>query len=50
MSSIMIALGLALIARTVLAGGSVSAAGILLGVLFVLAGALRLYVQLRGHP
>jgi len=30
------------------AGGGVLATGVLLGLLFVLAGAARLYLQLRG--
>lgn len=50
MSVVMIVIGIALIVRTLAAGGSVIATGIVLGVLFVLAGAARLYVQLRsGH-
>ena len=44
----MIVIGLALIIRTVAAGGGAFAIGLLLGVLFVLAGAARLYLQLRG--
>ena len=44
----MIVIGIALIARTLAAGGGAIATGIVLGVLFVLAGAARLYLQLRG--
>ena len=44
----MILIGIALIARTVAAGGGAIATGIVLGVLFVLAGVARLYLQLRG--
>jgi len=44
----MILIGIALIARTLAAGGGAIAVGIVLGVLFVLAGAARLYLQLRG--
>lgn len=44
----MILIGIALIARTLAAGGGAIATGIVLGVLFVLAGAARLYLQLRG--
>ena len=44
----MIVIGLALIVRTLAAGGGAIAIGLLLGVLFVLAGAARLYLQLRG--
>ena len=49
MSVVMIAVGFVLIVRTIAAGGSVLATGILLGALFVLAGVLRLYLQLRGR-
>ena len=45
---IMIVIGIALIIRTLAAGGTVIATGIVLGVLFVVAGAARLYVQLRS--
>jgi hypothetical protein len=48
LSILMIVIGLALVVRTVVAGGGALATGILLGVLFVLAGAARLYLQLRG--
>ncbi len=48
MSVLMIVLGVAIIARTVAAGGSPVAIGLLLGVLFVAAGAGRLYVARRG--
>ncbi len=48
MSLIMIVIGLVLLIRTVLAGGGALASGILLGLLFVLAGAARLYLQFRG--
>jgi hypothetical protein len=49
MSLAMIVIGFALVVRTIVAGGAVNAAGILLGVLFVLAGLVRLYVQTRGR-
>jgi hypothetical protein len=48
MSIVMIALGVVLLARTLAAGGGALATGVLLGVLFILAGAGRLYLQLRG--
>jgi energy-converting hydrogenase Eha subunit G len=48
LSIIMIVIGVALIARTLAAGGGVAATGIVLGVLFVLAGAGRLYLQRRA--
>ena len=44
----MIVIGVALIVRTLAAGGGAIATGIVLGVLFVLAGAARMYLQLRG--
>ena len=47
LSILMIVIGCALVVRTVLAGGGAAATGILLGVLFVAAGALRLYLQAR---
>jgi hypothetical protein len=49
MSILMIVVGIALLARTVVAGGGPAATGILLGVLFVAAGAGRLYLQSRGN-
>jgi hypothetical protein len=48
MSVVMILIGIALLARTVAAGGGGLAVGVLLGALFVLAGAGRLYLQSRG--
>lgn len=48
MSIVMILIGIALIVRTLVAGGGALATGIVLGVLFVLAGLARLYLQLRG--
>jgi uncharacterized membrane protein len=48
MSILMILIGLALIVRTVIAGGGALAIGLLLGLLFIAAGAARLYLQLRG--
>jgi hypothetical protein len=47
-SLVMIVIGCALIVRTIVAGGSALASGILLGVLFIAAGAGRMYLQLRG--
>jgi hypothetical protein len=49
MSIVMIVIGIALLVRTIAAGGGAIATGVLLGVLFVLAGAARLYLQLRGR-
>ncbi len=48
LSITMIVIGIALIVRTLAAGGGAIATGIVLGVLFMLAGAARLYLQLRG--
>jgi hypothetical protein len=48
MSVVMILIGIALLVRTVAAGGGGLATGVVLGVLFVLAGAGRLYLQSRG--
>ena len=45
----MIVIGIALVVRTVDAGGGAVAIGVLLGVLFIAAGAGRLYLQYRGH-
>ena len=44
----MIVIGVALVVRTLAAGGGALATGLVLGVLFVLAGVARLYLQLRG--
>ncbi len=48
MSVMMIVIGVALLVRTVIAGGGALATGILLGLLFVVAGAVRLYLQFRS--
>jgi hypothetical protein len=48
MSIVMIVIGIALVVRTLVAGGGALATGIVLGVLFVLAGLARLYLQHRG--
>jgi hypothetical protein len=47
MSLLMIVIGVALIVRTVVAGGGGLAFGVIFGVLFVAAGAGRIYLQLR---
>jgi hypothetical protein len=47
LSLAMIAIGIALIVRTLAAGGGAVAVGVVLGVLFVAAGAARLYLQAR---
>ena len=48
LSVTMILIGVALIVRTIAAGGGALATGLVLGILFVLAGAARLYLQSRG--
>jgi hypothetical protein len=48
MSILMIVIGIALFVRTLVAGGGATAAGLLLGLLFVAAGCARLYLQFRG--
>jgi hypothetical protein len=48
-SILMIVVGIALLARTLAAGGGPVATGVLLGLLFVAAGAGRLYLQSRGR-
>jgi hypothetical protein len=48
MSILMIVIGVALVVRTVIAGGGALASGLFLGLLFIAAGAARLYLQFRG--
>lgn len=48
MSIAMIVIGIGLVVRTLIAGGGALATGLVLGVLFVLAGGARLYLQLRA--
>jgi hypothetical protein len=48
MSVLMVAIGIAIVVRTLVGGGGALAVGLILGVLFVLAGAGRLWVTLRG--
>jgi multisubunit Na+/H+ antiporter MnhB subunit len=48
MSILMIVIGVAILVRTLVAGGGALATGVVLGVLFLLAGAARLYLQSRG--
>jgi hypothetical protein len=49
LSAAMVVLGVAIIVRTLTAGGGALAVGLLLGVLFVLAGAGRLWVAGSGR-
>jgi hypothetical protein len=46
--ALMVLIGVALIVRTLVAGVNGVAVGLLLGVLFILAGAGRLYVERRS--
>jgi hypothetical protein len=47
LSGLMVVIGLALIVRTLSAGGGPLAAGMLMGLLFVAAGAGRLWAERR---
>jgi hypothetical protein len=47
MSILMILIGVALIVRTLVAGGGALATGLILGVLFMAGGAGRLYLRCR---
>lgn len=48
LSVLMVIVGIVLLVRTVAAGGGGVSTGVILGVLFVAAGAARLYLALRG--
>ena len=47
MPALMVVLGVAIIVRTLAAGGSPTAVGLILGVLFCAAGGLRIYAERR---
>jgi hypothetical protein len=47
LSTLMIVIGLAIVVRTVVEGGGAVAFGIVVGLLFVAAGAGRLYAERR---
>lgn len=49
LSSAMVLIGIALVARALAAGGGITAIGVILGVLFVAAGAGRLWVAIRAE-
>jgi multisubunit Na+/H+ antiporter MnhB subunit len=49
LSGLMVLVGVALIIRAIAAGGGPIAQGVIIGLLFVLAGAGRLWVQLRSE-
>jgi uncharacterized membrane protein HdeD (DUF308 family) len=48
MSILMIVIGIVLLVRTLAAGGGAVATGVILGLLFIAAGAARLYLQFRS--
>ena len=47
LAALMMLVGVAIVVRTVAAGGGPLAVGLILGVLFIAAGAARLYVERR---
>ncbi len=47
LSGLMVLIGIAMIARTVAAGGGAVAVGVVLGLLFMAAGAGRLWLERR---
>lgn len=47
MSGLLVLIGVTIVARTIASGGGALAVGLILGVLFVLAGAGRLWVALK---
>jgi len=47
LSVVMLVIGVAILARTIAAGGGPTAVGLLVGVLFVAAGAGRLWIEAR---
>jgi hypothetical protein len=49
LSASMMVIGVAIVVRTISAGGAATSVGILLGVLFVLAGGGRLWVSRKGR-
>ena len=49
LSGFMVVIGIVMVVRTIAAGGGPLAAGVLLGVLFCLAGAGRLYAARGGR-
>jgi hypothetical protein len=48
LSTLLLVVGVALVVRTLMAGGGAGALGIVLGVLFALAGAGRLWIVWRA--
>jgi hypothetical protein len=52
LSVVLVILGVAMIVRTIVAGGGGLAFGLLMGVLFIAAGVGRIYINMRlaSHP
>jgi uncharacterized membrane protein HdeD (DUF308 family) len=50
LSVILVVLGVAMIVRTLTAGGGALAFGLLMGVLFIAAGLGRIYINTRMRP
>jgi uncharacterized membrane protein HdeD (DUF308 family) len=48
LSAVLVLLGIAIIVRTIAAGGGPLAFGLLMGVLFIAAGVLRIALERRG--
>ena len=48
--ALMVLLGIAIVIRTLAAGGGPVALGLIIGVLFVVGGGLRLYAERRHEP
>lgn len=48
MSAILVALGVAMLVSTIVSGGGPLAYGVLMGVLFIVAGAARFWLTVRG--
>lgn len=48
LSAILIAIGIAMIARTIAQGGGPAAYGVVVGACFVAAGGARLWLAIRG--
>jgi len=49
LSAAMVLIGIAIVVRTIAAGGGAVSVGIVLGVLFAIAGAGRLWVARKHH-
>jgi hypothetical protein len=48
LSALLVIIGVVMVATTIARGGGPLASGVVLGVLFTAAGALRLYASVRG--